>query len=77
MTARVLSPAARAVLSYVREYSATYGYAPNLREVAAGCSLSSTSVASARLAELEARGLIRRRRGIARGITLIRAGAQS
>lgn len=74
MTARALSPAARAVLSYVREYSATYGYAPSLRDICAAGHASSTSMAIARLAELEARGLIRRRRGIARGITVVREG---
>lgn len=74
MTARALSPSARAVLRYVRTYHETYGYSPSLRDIVGAGHASSTSMASFYLAELEARGLIRRRRGIARGISVVREG---
>ena len=75
MTARLRRAEPNAdLLAYLQAFSETNGYAPSLRDICAAGHASSTSMASFYLAELEARGLIRRRRGIARGITVVREG---
>jgi repressor LexA len=61
----------RAVLDYVAEYIAATGYSPTVREIAAGCSLTSTSVASYHLRLLERGGYLTRAPGMPRTIRLV------
>lgn len=63
----------RAMLAYIRSYISTYGYSPSLREMMAGLCISSTSVATYRLEQLESHGFIKRTPAIARGIALVKA----
>lgn len=48
----------RAVLRFIHDYAAVNGYAPNVREIAQGCAMSSTSVVNARIDELDALGYL-------------------
>jgi SOS-response transcriptional repressor LexA len=58
------------VLDFIRAYIATSGIPPTLREIAAGCGISSTSVVSYHLGKLERDGAIKRMPEISRGIVL-------
>ena len=60
-----------AVLAFLRHFKADHRYSPSVREIVAGCGLSSTSVASAHLEQLEAQGLISREPGRARTVVLL------
>jgi len=57
-----------AILEWIREYTATRGFPPSLREIREGCSLSSTSVVSHYLRVLERLGEIAIAKNTARGI---------
>ena len=61
-----------AVLQAIAQYHAEKGYAPTLRELTALCGMSSVSVADYWLDKLERAGRIRRTRGIARSIVVVR-----
>ena len=59
------------VLAFLRRFKAEHSYSPSVREIVAGCGLSSTSVAIAYLNELEAQGLISREPGKARTVVVL------
>jgi repressor LexA len=58
------------MVDYISVFWRDHGYPPSIRDIVAGCSLSSTSVADYNLKILEKRGLIRRHREVSRGIEL-------
>jgi len=67
-----LSPRERLVLMALVTYTRTHGYPPTHRELGDLADISSTSVVAYYLEKLEARGLIRWARGVARGISIVR-----
>jgi len=59
------------ILDFIRQFQARHGLTPTIREIAAGCGLSSTSNVSYWLDALELTGRIKRTRNKARSILLI------
>jgi len=58
------------LLRFIRHYIREHGYPPNLREMAEGCGMSSTSVVTHHLKMLEREGYIERDSNLARAIKL-------
>jgi SOS-response transcriptional repressor LexA len=58
------------ILQYIEEHWAERHYAPSLRDIKAGCGISSLSVVAWNVGKLERRGKINRTPEIARSITL-------
>ena len=58
------------LLYVLEEYLREHGYPPSVRDLSKAMNFSSTSSVVYRLRQLEKRGLIRRDRHIARGITV-------
>lgn len=69
-----LRPRPAAVLAFVQDYTARCSCPPTLREIVAGCGLSSTSVALYNLRLLVNRGYLTRIPGAARGVVLTELG---
>jgi repressor LexA len=65
-----LSGKRKRILDFISSFVNKNGYAPSVRDIVKGCSLSSTSIAQHHLAVLERKGHIRRNREIPRSITL-------
>ena len=65
-----LSAKQRKIIDYIRSFWLDKGYPPSIRDIVAGCGLSSTSVADYNLKILERKGYIHRRREVSRGIKL-------
>ena len=65
------------ILAFLRTYMTEHDYPPTIRDIQAGCDISSTSVVDYNLKALESRGLIRRDREISRGIVLVGAERSS
>ncbi len=65
-----LSPKQQRIVDYIRRFWLDRGYPPSIRDIVAGCGLSSTSVADYNLKILEGKGYIRRHREVSRGIEL-------
>lgn len=59
------------ILAFLRDFLDEHDYPPSIRDIQAGCSISSTSVVDYNLKALESKGLIRRDREISRGIVLM------
>ena len=59
------------ILKFLQEFLAEHDYPPSIRDIQAGCEISSTSVVDYNLKALETKGLIRRDREISRGIVLV------
>jgi len=70
-----LSPKQNNIFNYIVEYFEENGISPTIEDVKKGCKISSKSVVSYNLNILENKGLIDRKKGIARSIT--RAGHQT
>ncbi len=70
MTKKDLSDRQQAIVGFIRRFWADNNYPPSIRDIVAGCGLSSTSVADYNLKILEKRGYIRRHREVSRGIEL-------
>ena len=68
---KALSPKKRRIIDFIARFGSRQGYPPSVRDIVAGCGLSSTSVADYNLNILERGGYIRRHREIARGIELV------
>ena len=62
------------ILAFILRFSEAHPYAPSIRDIQAGCQLSSSSVASYHLYHLERAGLLTRETHIARSITLTETG---
>jgi repressor LexA len=71
MTRKALSPKQKRILNFTRKFLDDRGYPPTIRDIVAGCEISSTSVVAYNLARLESAGYIRRHADISRGIELL------
>jgi repressor LexA len=59
------------ILEFLRDFLERHDYPPSIRDIQAGCGISSTSVVDYNLKALETNGLIQRDREISRGIRLV------
>ena len=59
------------IIDFIRHFLADRGYPPSIRDIVAGCGISSTSVANYNLNILEREGYIRRHPEVSRGIELL------
>ena len=59
------------ILKFLRGFLEEHDYPPSIRDIQAGCGISSTSVVDYNLKALESTGLIQRDREISRGIKLV------
>jgi repressor LexA len=71
-----LSDKQERILTFLAEFLAEHDYPPSIRDIQAGCSISSTSVVDYNLKALETQGRIRRDREISRGIVLLDESGQ-
>ncbi len=58
------------IIRFIERFLVDKGYPPSIRDIQAGCNISSTSVVDYNLKILEERGYIRRHADVSRGITL-------
>ena len=72
-----LSPRQKRILSFIRRFMADKPYPPTIRDIVAGCDISSTSVADYNLTALEKEGYIRRHGEVSRGIELLDGSSRS
>jgi len=66
-----LSSKQERIIDFIRYFLGDRGYPPTVRDMVAGCGLSSTSVADYNLRALEREGYIRRHPEVSRGIELL------
>ncbi len=66
-----LSPKQQSIIDFIQRFLADSGYPPTVRDIQAGCRISSTSVVDYNLNLLEKAGYIRRHREVSRGIELL------
>jgi len=71
MAIKSLSPKQERIISFVTEFLHDKGYPPTIRDIAAGCGISSTSVVAYNLNKLEQAGYISRHSDISRGIKFL------
>jgi repressor LexA len=71
-----LSAKQQGILDFLREFIDEKTYPPSIRDIQAGCSISSTSVVDYNLKRLEEKGYIRRDREVSRAIELTTAGGR-
>jgi len=71
MAIKSLSPKQERIINFVTEFLRDKGYPPTIRDIAAGCGISSTSVVAYNLNKLEQAGYIRRHSDISRGIKFL------
>jgi repressor LexA len=71
MAVKSLSPKQERIINFVTEFLHDKGYPPTIRDIAAGCGISSTSVVAYNLYKLEQAGYIRRHSDISRGIKFL------
>jgi repressor LexA len=71
MAVKSLSPKQERIINFVTEFLHDKGYPPTIRDIAAGCGISSTSVVAYNLDKLEQAGYIRRYSDISRGIQFL------
>jgi repressor LexA len=67
-----LSDKQRRIISYINRFLSDEGYPPSIRDIQAGCGISSTSVVDYNLNILESKGHIRRHAEVSRGIKLLK-----
>ncbi len=65
-----ISTRQQGMVEYISVFWRNNGFPPSIRDIVAGCSLSSTSVADYNLKILEKKGFIKRHREVSRGIEL-------
>jgi repressor LexA len=66
-----LSPRQQKITDFIYRFWEDKGYPPTIRDIVAGCGISSTSVVDYNLNVLEKQGYIRRHREVSRGIELV------
>ena len=66
-----ISPKQESIIKFITEFLDNNGYPPTIRDIAAGCGISSTSVVAYNLNKLEQAGYIRRHSDISRGIEFL------
>ena len=71
MAIKSLSPKQERIINFVTKFLYDKGYPPTIRDIAAGCGISSTSVVAYNLNKLEQAGYIRRHSDISRGIKFL------
>jgi len=71
MAIKSLSPKQERIINFVTEFLHDKGYPPTIRDIGAGCGISSTSVVAYNLDKLEQAGYIRRHSDISRGIKFL------
>ncbi len=71
MAIKSLSQKQERIINFVTEFLHDQGYPPTIRDIAAGCGISSTSVVAYNLNKLEQAGYIRRHSDISRGIKFL------
>lgn len=71
MPRKVLTSKQERILQFIRKFIDSRGYPPTVRDIVAGCKISSTSVVAYNLTRLEAAGRIRHHADISRGIELV------
>ena len=71
MAIKSLSPKQERIINFVTEFLNDKGYPPTIRDIAAGCGISSTSVVAYNLNKLEQAGYIHRHSDISRGIKFL------
>jgi repressor LexA len=71
MAVKSLSSKQERIINFVTEFLSDKGYPPTIRDIAAGCGISSTSVVAYNLNKLEQAGYIRRHSDISRGIKFL------
>ncbi|HEU65943.1 MAG TPA: repressor LexA [Chloroflexi bacterium] len=71
MAIKSLSSKQERIINFVTEFLRHRGYPPTIRDIAAGCGISSTSVVAYNLNKLEQAGYIRRYSDISRGIQFL------
>jgi len=70
-----LSPRQNSMLSFIRDFIASHGRPPTIREIGRAVGISSTSVVNYNLNILRDKGYIRREREVSRGVQLIEKDA--
>lgn len=71
MAIKSLSPKQERIINFVTEFLNDKGYPPTIRDIAAGCGISSTSVVAYNLNKLAQAGYIHRHSDISRGIKFL------
>ena len=66
-----LSSKQQNIIDFIRHFLVDRGYPPSIRDIVAGCGISSTSVVNYNLNILEREGYIRRHPEVSRGIELL------
>jgi len=66
-----LSDKQKRIIGYIDRFVSEKGYPPSIRDIQAGCKISSTSVVDYNLNILEGRGYLRRHADVSRGIKLL------
>jgi repressor LexA len=66
-----LSDKQKHIIGYIDRFLSEKGYPPSIRDIQAGCKISSTSVVDYNLNILESRGYLRRHADVSRGIKLL------
>ncbi len=66
-----LSDKQRRIVNYIDRFLSEKGYPPSIRDIQAGCKISSTSVVDYNLNILESRGYLQRHADVSRGIKLL------
>ena len=67
----MLSSKQQSIINFMHQFLADRGYPPSIRDIGAGCGISSTSVVNYNLNILEREGYIRRHPEVSRGIELL------
>ena len=73
---RDLSERQQRILDFIEEFMDEYGYPPTIRDIQAGCEISSTSVVDYNLRALTEKGLLNRDAEVSRGLQLVNRGGQ-
>jgi repressor LexA len=68
---KALSDKQQGIIGFINRFLADKGYPPTVRDIQAGCKISSTSVVDYNLRILEREGYIRRHAEVSRGIELL------
>ena len=75
MATKLLSSKQESIIRFIREFLRSHSYPPSVRDIAKGCSISSTSVVAYNLNKLAQAGYISRHSDISRGIELLNGTA--
>ena len=73
---RELSERQQRILDFIEEFMDEYGYPPTIRDIQAGCEISSTSVVDYNLRALTEKGRLNRDAEVSRGLQLVNRGGR-